>query len=208
MAKLPLTPEQRSSLDAQQRRSVLGGLARSIAEKGYAETTVGDVVSAGRISKTTFYSHFADKEEALLALFGTTTDNVLTVIEQRASETEDLPWQERLATVIRAYFEALAADPALARCLLVEIQAVSPRCFALYRQAMDRYVALILHLGREVSERESGLRPLTPDLVLAVVAGINELMLRQIADRGTERLDEITPAAVALATAALTRDTA
>ena len=200
MAKLPLTTEQRDALDEQQRNSALGGLARCIAQKGYAATTVGEVTAAGRISKSTFYAHFADKEEAFLALFTLTTDNVLRVIEQTAQETTGKHWRERLEKVIDSYLGALAADPELARCLLVETQAVSARAFDLRRQAIDRYVDLFMRLAEDVTRGDDGLRPLTPELALAVLAGIDELMLRQIGSDGAASLREVTPAATRLAT--------
>ena len=56
------------------------GLAASIAEKGYAATTIADVVRHARVSKRTFYEHFADKEACFLALYSETTDALLELI--------------------------------------------------------------------------------------------------------------------------------
>ena len=45
---------------------LLDGLASSISERGYRETTVADIVRHARTSKRTFYEQFAGKEECLV----------------------------------------------------------------------------------------------------------------------------------------------
>ena len=50
------------------RRRLLDGLALSINERGYRETTVADVVRSARTSKRTFYDHFSTKEECFAEL--------------------------------------------------------------------------------------------------------------------------------------------
>src|SRR5262249_52961093 len=49
------------------RRDLADGLAAAITDKGYAATTIADIVARARVSKRTFYEHFADKEACLLA---------------------------------------------------------------------------------------------------------------------------------------------
>ena len=46
------------------RRRLLDGLAASIEERGYRETTVADIVRHARTSKRTFYDHFPTKDAA------------------------------------------------------------------------------------------------------------------------------------------------
>ena len=46
---------------------ILRALASVVAEKGYPAMTVNDIASRASISLSTFYAHFADKEEAMLA---------------------------------------------------------------------------------------------------------------------------------------------
>ena len=53
------------AVDAAER--ILRALADTVAEQGYPETTVADVVARAETSQRTFYEHFAGKEEAMLA---------------------------------------------------------------------------------------------------------------------------------------------
>ena len=59
--------------------------AAAIAEKGYATVTIADVVGHARVSKRTFYEHFADKEACFLALYSETSDELLDLIAEAAA---------------------------------------------------------------------------------------------------------------------------
>src|ERR671916_502432 len=84
-------------------------LAAAVGEKGYAGTTIADVVTKARVSKRTFYEHFADKEECLMALYAQTARRLMEVL--REAGAPDQPWQERVRTVVGAYLGMLEAVP-------------------------------------------------------------------------------------------------
>ena len=50
------------------RQRLLDGLAASIGERGYRETTVADIVRHARTSKRTFYGEYSSKEECFIEL--------------------------------------------------------------------------------------------------------------------------------------------
>jgi AcrR family transcriptional regulator len=182
---------------------LMEGLAASIAEKGYAATTIADVVRHARVSKRTFYEHFADKETCFLALYSRTSDELLELIAEAASGPA--AWDERLAAAARAYFERLAAEPALSRAGLVEIQAAGPRALKLRREVQGRYAELLRALSAQAAAEQPGIRPLTPALATAVVGGLNELMLEAVEAGREERLGELAGAATELLRALLGR---
>jgi AcrR family transcriptional regulator len=179
------------------------GLAASIAEKGYAATTIADIVRYARVSKRTFYEHFADKETCFLSLYSRTSDELLELIAEAASGPA--AWEERLAAAARAYFERLAAEPALSRAGLVEIQAAGPRALKLRREVQRRYAELLRALSVQVAAERPGIRPLTPALATAVVGGLNELMLEAVEDGREEHLGELAGTATELLRALLER---
>lgn len=184
---------------AEDRRARLtAGLAAAIAEKGYAGTTIADVVRHARVSKRTFYEHFAGKEACFLALYSETSDGLLELIA--GAVAGDGPWDARLAAATRAYFERLAAEPALIRAALVDIRAAGPRALRLRREVQGRSADLL----RALSAQEPSVRPLTPALATAVVGGLNELMLEAVEPGHAARLGELADAAVELIRAVLT----
>ena len=67
------------------RRRLLDGLAASIAERGYRETTVADIVRAAHTSKRTFYEHFPSKEDCFVELLSANNDDLVGAISAAGS---------------------------------------------------------------------------------------------------------------------------
>ena len=189
---------------ASHRARLTRGLAAAIAEKGYAAATIADVVAHAHVSKRTFYEHFVDKEASFLALYSETSDELLRLIAE-ATARSGAPWDERLAAAARAYFERVAAEPALIRAVLIEIQAAGPAARRLRRDVQKRYADLLRALSVDAAAEEPAVHALTPALATAVVGGLNELMLEAVEDGREDRIVELADAAIELIRAALTR---
>ena len=186
------------------RTRLTGGLAAAIAEKGYAAATIADVVANARVSKRTFYEHFADKETCFLALYSETTDALLALIGDEVARA-DGGWDARLATAARAYFGRLAAEPELIRTGLIGIQAAGPAARALRRDVQRRYADMLRALSEEAAAEDPSVTPLSPGLATAVVGGIDELMLEAVEAGEEVRLGELADVAVELIRACLGR---
>src|SRR5204862_6253914 len=103
-----------------QRDRLLEAAAEVFARRGYAEASAEAISRAAGMSKATFYEHFANKEEAILALFDQAAEFVLTRMAEAAQSGPDDP-QARVRAGLRAYVTAIAEHPAFAQTLLVEI---------------------------------------------------------------------------------------
>src|SRR3954462_14268125 len=121
MRPLPRGPHRlaREEVVASQRGRMLDALAESVAAKGYAGTTVGDVVAGAGVSRKTFYEHFSDKEDCFLAAFDSGVDALLDAIA--AAEPDDATRIGIVRARVRAYLVTLAARPAFARAFLIEV---------------------------------------------------------------------------------------
>jgi AcrR family transcriptional regulator len=186
--------------DAQRRGRILWALAHCMAEKGYQATTIADIARVARVSKTVVYAHFRDKEHCLLELYTRANDNVLATVRQAQEDARvaGLPWRERLRAGIGAYLEALAAGPAVAWAALVEVQAAGRPALALRRDAINRYVDLINDLAAGLAaEHPDEVRPVSRELVLAAVGGINELILARVERGEAAQIGEDTEVATA-----------
>jgi len=109
---------------------------RTVAEKGYAATTVADLTKRAGISRTTFYELFADKEACFLAAYDSAVDGLVRQITA-AYEAEER-WPDRARAGLAALLEALAADPELARLALVDVVAAGPAAQRRLRAAVQR----------------------------------------------------------------------
>lgn len=58
---------------------LLEGMERAVAAKGYAETTIADIVREAAVSRRSFYEHFATKAQCLVALYRTASAQALGV---------------------------------------------------------------------------------------------------------------------------------
>lgn len=194
--------------DAHRRGRILWALATCMASKGYQATTIADIAAAARVSKTVVYAHFRDKEQCLLELYSRANDRVLATVRQAQEDAHraGLPWRDRMRAGIGAYLETLAAGPAVAWAALVEVQAAGRPALALRRQMIDRYVDLLVEVGGTLAEEHpEEVRPVSRDLLVAAVGGVNELMLARVERGEAERLPEDTAVAAGIVIGLLER---
>jgi AcrR family transcriptional regulator len=206
MARPTLTTAQRTDQDRRHHRQLLRGMARCVSEKGYGATTIADVVREARVSKSTFYAHFADKEECYVALYSAAVDNVLDAMRDAdaSAAAAGLPWRAQLDAVNVAYLESLAGGGELTRSLLVEVQTAGSKALAMRRDVLDRYVVLMSGIVQRLRRGVPELRRLPPGLVLGVVGGINEVVMRAIETGPVEDITALVDLATELWCAVLT----
>jgi len=176
--------------DAPRRGRILWALATCMASKGYQATTIADIAAAAHVSKTVVYAHFRDKQTCLLELYSRANDKVLATVRQAQDEArrDALPWRDRLRAGIGAYLETLAAGPAVAWAALVEVQGAGRTALDLRRRMIDQYVDLLAEVADGLAaEHPDEVRPVSRELLVAAVGGINELMLVRV-ERGEAEL--------------------
>lgn len=193
---MPTTPHGASSLPdarADHRRRLMEAMAAALAERGYGDTTIADIVRGARVSKRTFYEHFASKEECLLALYVAASEIAIQVIVDATAQSAELETQIGAST--RAYLGHLQEHPALVRTLLIEILAAGPAGLAVRGEINRRYAELLLAAVEADRTRHPDRRDVPPILASAVVGGINELILGAVlAGREAHLLELAGPA--------------
>jgi AcrR family transcriptional regulator len=195
-----------------------------VAERGYAAVTVADVVASARVSKRTFYQHFADREDCFLAAYVAAAEGPLARIAEAvapAVEADPGAPAPALAAEVdaatRAYLEALAEQPELTRTLLTEISGLGHRGWRVRREVLNRFADQLSALvalgasrwaaGEEAAEvpELAGLHGLPRPTAVALVGGINELVLDAVEDGRGDRLGELAPTVTELVLAVLER---
>jgi AcrR family transcriptional regulator len=176
---------------------LLDGLAVSIGERGYRDTTVADVVRHARMSKRTFYEHFAGKEECLIELLRRNNTDLIAGIRAAVAPEDDGHAQIRQA--VEAYVRHIGARPAITLCWIREAPALGAVSRPLHRQVMGDLTDLLTTLTASPGFQRSGVRPLEPTTALILLGGLRELTAFVVED-GRD-VAEITEPAVAAATA-------
>jgi AcrR family transcriptional regulator len=175
---------------------MLDALALAVATKGYAATTVGDVVAGAGVSRKTFYEHFDDKEAAFVAAWDAGVDRVLSAI-RKGRDDGDGPL-ERLRFAIRAYLHALADRPAFARAFLIEVVAAGPPVEARRADVHRRFADLIRRLHTEARRNNHHLPELPDEVYPAIVGLMNELVSERVRAGRTDELPQLEDALVYL----------
>jgi AcrR family transcriptional regulator len=181
------------------RMRLLDGLAESIAERGYRDTTVADVVRNAKTSKRTFYGEFVSKEECFVELLRTNND-VLIVAIQSAVDPE-AEWREQIVSAVDAYVGHIAGRPAVTLSWIREAPGLGPAALPLHRLAMEQLTDMLVVLTDSPGFRRAGLSPVSRPLALILLGGLRELTA-QVVERGRD-LHDISEPAVAAATAIL-----
>ncbi len=210
MARPALSPDQRAAADARQRASVVGALAACIVRQGYASTTIAQVAAQAKVSNSTVYSHFADKEAILIALYGGLIDRIIATIEAADADAceRGLPWRERVEAGVRSYVSTMVGGGALTRAMLIEAPAVSPRVFAARQDGRRRYLELLARLHRDAPPHAPERSRPPQVLLVAAVGGINELLLGAFEESAPRPTEEIIRDATTLLCALLSLDAA
>lgn len=140
-------------------------MAAAVTEKGYAATSVADVLKRARISRLTFYEYFANKE----ACFAATYDMVADEVARRIGTALLVPGEpmERAERALGEYLDALAAEPEFARLFLIESYAAGPELLQ-RRLATQRMVAGLI--GEQFGASTDGQRMACEAFVGAVVS--------------------------------------
>jgi AcrR family transcriptional regulator len=174
-----------------QRARLLDGIVRAVAEKGYVATTVQDVTRRAGVSRTTFYEQFSDKQACFLAAYESGAHAHHEHVTAAIRRVEG--WSDQLRAGTIAYVEVLAAQPAYARTLLLEVQAAGPRAQELTVEAHRRYADVLeaCHAAARASRDDI---PSLPDEVFrGAVGAINEVVAAQVRDGAADRLHELIP---------------
>ena len=188
----------REAVQRSQRGRLLFAIAGAVAEKGYSAVTVADIVDRASVSRSTFYEQFADKESCFLAAFEFAVEFVLGQM-RAASEAlgAELDWRAQVRSDLTTYLGVLAAEPAFARALHVEVLAAGPA-------ALDRrgeVLALFADRTRRIHElsriRDPSLPKLDPAVFELHTGGMDELVRQWLRGRGAAALPELVEPAVA-----------
>jgi AcrR family transcriptional regulator len=172
----------REEVLASQRGRILAAIAEAVAEKGFARTTVADVIARAGVSRETFYEQFSDKEECFLAALDTGANGLAALLQNATASSAGEPL-ERLERMLELYLATLAAAPQFAKVFLIDAYGAGPVATARRIELQSRFV--------EATARVLGITPEEEDdwfLCEVLVAAISSLATARI---GTDRAHEL-----------------
>jgi len=162
-----------------QRERLIAGVVRSSATRGYAATTVADILEEAGVGRETFYELFEDKRSCALAAHRILTDNLAEKV--RVAYSAPGEWPERTRYALAATLDWFAADPAAAKFMLIELAAMGPESRDRFQAEFSRFVDLL----------EEGLVGYWPDVPQASTLAVGAVLARVYEEAVHGRIAEL-----------------
>ena len=180
-------PREQVAADQQQR--LLGAMIDAVGEKGYRATTISDLVGRAGVSRKTFYEHFANKQECLLAAFDAIAEDGRRRAREAYRQVGDEHREEAVEAALRALFEATIDNPGAARLNMVEIVAAGPAGIERRERAIDQYRRFV----HGILQRDPGDETVPDAVVRAVVGGLSRIIYSRVRHSRRAELRQLVP---------------
>lgn len=169
-----------------------------LAERGVADVTVEEVLQVARVSRRTFYKHFASRDDLLVTLHRTLSEGFVAATTKAASRAGSV--DEHVARTIDVFLTVAQRGGALFRVLQGEAlrpgSPLAPRRRELFTLLAE------LHLQAAAGARGEAPDPL---IVHGALAGVEAILHRVVLEGPLEgaRLDRARTAMIGLLSSAL-----
>ena len=183
--RLPRGPHglEPNQVEADQRQRLIDAMVRLAGERGYAATTVADIIGLAQVSRKTFYAHFADRDKLLLAAFDSAASIALE--EARAAARRTGGSTRQFEAVMRRLCRVAQDTPGVIALCTIEIAA--------HADGLTRRDRLMVDYGDLIAECTSSNRERLhelPPALTRVSAGGAHRMIDACLRSG--RLDELS----------------
>ena len=182
----PLPFEERQAASNPPER-LLRALAAVVAEKGYPETTITDVIERAGTSYRAFYECFESKEDAIVAALDVGSLQMLAAALPAFRRASD--WADAVRGTQEAMFLYGVQEPEYARLGAVEMYAAGTKALE-QREKVTEQMEALLASGYEIAP---DIPPITSE---AIGGALYALFYDHVKQKGPERLAELVPWAV------------
>jgi len=190
-------PRGRHALDpdvvkAAQCERLMAAFTELVADRGLADVTVADVVARASVSRAAFYNCFDDLSSCADAAY----ERFISVLLTRVADAMDpaAHWHAFVESAVRAYLEALQADPVVARAMQIEMDAAGRPARARRRQALKTMADVIAMRHRQFRDEDPTAGALPEEAFLGMVYAVRQLACDVLEDnRDADLLPLVEP---------------
>jgi AcrR family transcriptional regulator len=169
-----------SEVAAAQRGRMLQAITDEVAERGYAATSVQDVIRRARVSRSVFYEQFDDKQDAFLEAHAVASRQLIGLIRHRVAELGDAPWRQRMRTATEAYLGGFESAPTYAVSFMVELRAAGPPLLDQRDRTLERHARDFAELAKHAAAQDPSVHVPTDLEVIGAMGAADELTTRAI----------------------------
>lgn len=181
----------RRSVQTRQRARIILATAEAVNELTLAKTTARIIVERAGVSTKTFYAHFANKEEAFLAMF-TLLDGIVAQTIERAVQRISNPRAE-LRAAVHGLLVQLAAWPSITEARLIAGRAGGRLADQSRHAMLDTLISSITAALERATTVDPQITVPAETTLLILAGGVYEYVTRHVFEHGTASLPDLTP---------------
>ncbi len=180
---LPRGPQAlpREQVAADQRERLFAALLEVVNERGFAGTTISGLVQRAGISRRSFYEHYENKEQCLLAAFDDSVERLARRMVAGLDPHAEV--REQIEGLLRGLFEATVERPQAARLVCVEVAAAGPAGVERWANGAARLEQVIARLFEEAP----GEGTIPEPVAKAVVGALRKIVYARVLGARSER---------------------
>lgn len=178
----------RETLGSIQREHLLLACAVCIKRRGLLETTVADITAEAGVSRDAFYSHFADRHQALQATMQLVFERIFTALAS-AFFVDARGWPDRVWSAGEALADFVDRNEALAHCIVEGTNAPRPLI-----EPVDGFAeafTIFLDGGYVLAGEPGRVGPIVPQALVGTVLETVSYLVRR--GRGSELHGFVAP---------------
>jgi AcrR family transcriptional regulator len=182
----------REEVAESQRTRLMAAFTELMAAQGYAGVRLAELVARAGVSKATFYEHFADKDQCMLAAYEEFLRTLIAAIAPLAAD--DSPRLiDFVRSVVSRYIEVTEQDLTAARAFFVEFDSAGPEARARRRFERQAFIALLEERHQHFRARDPSLAPLPAIAYEAIVDAAREIVRDRLDSEPEPRLTDLVP---------------
>lgn len=174
-------------------------LTEAVAELGYPNVTIAEIVSRAGVAKPTFYDHFDDKEQCFLSVYDEIAAAAFATVNEKLEHAESVV--ERIVVGVTALLAFFSEDDARTRLMLIEAENAGPAAVSRHDSTMRAYAVFYISLREQSREFDPELAPISMTRAESIVGAIHSPVKSALRSGGADRITALTDDLIAAVTA-------
>lgn len=170
-----------------QQMRIIDAMAKTTVRKGYAATSVADIIAEAGVSRRTFYEHYRSKLDCFLTAVDAVVGGIIARVE--AEYYKPGKWSDRFRDGLATLLDIMRREPEFARLTLVESLSAGPEARRAYQRTLDRFAGFFDEAAA-ASPFADDLPDGLPDIIVSGLVGV---LYRAIVAGRTDQLPELLP---------------